>query len=78
MSANEMVAQVGLTREDHAFWGRPEELATSRPVYTINQSRPGADLAGQVSAAFSAGALLFKDSAVGEKIERKFVFQNFL
>lgn len=33
--------QVGDFSVDHAFWGRPEELNTTRPAYKIDSDHPG-------------------------------------
>ncbi|CAL4104842.1 unnamed protein product, partial [Meganyctiphanes norvegica] len=54
--------QVGNGDADHASWGRPEDMTMGRPSYKITADRPGSDLAGETSAAFSAAYMLFKDS----------------
>ena len=56
------MAQVGLTREDHGYWGRPEELNTDRSkIFIIDAEKPGSDVVGQVAATFASGALLFNN-----------------
>ncbi|KAJ8676432.1 hypothetical protein QAD02_012219 [Eretmocerus hayati] len=56
----ELYGQVGDFGIDHTFWGRPEDLNTSRPAYKIDAKHPGSDLAGETSAALSAASLLFR------------------
>ena len=53
--------QVGEGQMDHNFWGRPEDMTMARPAWYIDTTRPGSDLAGEISAAFAAGYLLFRD-----------------
>ncbi|KAF5281878.1 hypothetical protein FQR65_LT14522 [Abscondita terminalis] len=57
---NELYGQVGDFSIDHKFWGRPEDLNTTRPAYKIDAKHPGADLAGEVAAALASSALVFK------------------
>ncbi|XP_043485242.1 endoglucanase E-4-like [Leptopilina heterotoma] len=52
--------QVGDFTLDHKFWGRPEDLNTSRPAFKIDTEHPGSDLAGETAAALAASSLLFK------------------
>ena len=54
--------QVGDGDQDHAYWGRPEDMTMARPAWSLTTGRPGSDLAGEVAAAFAAGYLLFRDS----------------
>lgn len=54
-----LVAQVGDGVLDHVWWGPPEFSTSARPVYLINETRGGADLAGAVSATFSFASLVF-------------------
>ncbi|KAB0791627.1 hypothetical protein PPYR_03427 [Photinus pyralis] len=61
VSPYELYGQVGDFSIDHKFWGRPEELNMTRPAYKIDTKHPGADLAGEVSAALSSTALVFKN-----------------
>ena len=37
--------QVGKGSDDHAFWGRPEDMYMKRPSYKIDKENPGEDLA---------------------------------
>ncbi|XP_011498432.1 PREDICTED: endoglucanase 10-like [Ceratosolen solmsi marchali] len=60
VSENVLYGQVGDFTVDHAFWGRPEELNTSRPVFKIDPEHPGSDLAGETSAALASTSLLFR------------------
>ena len=46
--------------DDHAFWGRPEQMTMFRPSYALTSSMPGADVAGETAAALAAGAMVFK------------------
>ena len=57
-----LVGQVGITSNEYSFWGRPEDMDMTRPVFEINPENPGSDLAGQVAATFASGAVLFKDT----------------
>ncbi|KAK5637982.1 hypothetical protein RI129_012277 [Pyrocoelia pectoralis] len=61
VSPYELYGQVGDFSIDHKYWGRPEELNMTRPAYKIDTKHPGADLAGEVSAALSSTALVFKN-----------------
>ena len=53
--------QVGDGHDDHKYWGRPEQYNKSRPCFAINKEKPGSDVAGEISAAFSASAIVFKE-----------------
>nr|AGP76418.1 endo-beta-1,4-glucanase [Nasutitermes sp. NpEG] len=57
---NEFYGQVGQGDEDHAYWGRPEDMTMARPAYKIDMSRPGSDLAGETAAALAASSIVFK------------------
>jgi len=61
-STNTFYGQVGDGDQDHAYWGRPEDMTMARPAWSLTTGRPGSDLAGEVAAAFAAGYLLFRDS----------------
>jgi len=41
VSENALYGQVGDFSIDHTFWGRPEDLNTSRPAYKIDPEHPG-------------------------------------
>ncbi|OJV01681.1 MAG: hypothetical protein BGO12_04920 [Verrucomicrobia bacterium 61-8] len=58
-SPNELYAQVGDGRLDHAYWGPPERMTMKRPSYKISASAPGSDLAGEASAALASASILF-------------------
>lgn len=47
-------------RPDHWYFGRPEHATNPRPIYLADSAHPGADLAAEYAAAYSAGATLFK------------------
>ncbi|KAL2742032.1 endoglucanase E-4-like isoform X2 [Vespula maculifrons] len=53
--------QVGDFSVDHTYWGRPEELNTTRPAYKIDPDHPGSDLAGETAAALAASSIVFKN-----------------
>ncbi|XP_043788423.1 endoglucanase E-4-like [Apis laboriosa] len=53
--------QVGDFSLDHTFWGRPEELNTTRPAYKIDPDHPGSDLAGETAAALAASSIVFRN-----------------
>jgi len=57
--ANEFVGQIGDGYEDHAYWGRPEEMTMNRPAFKITADSPGSDLAGETAAALAAGYIYF-------------------
>ena len=59
---NLFIGQVGNGVEDHKFWGRPENMTMDRPVYFLDPSKPGSDLAGESAAALAAASIIFKDS----------------
>lgn len=35
------IVQVGKGSDDHAFWGRPEDMLMERPAYKIDREHPG-------------------------------------
>lgn len=61
VSPFEFYGQVGDFFIDHKFWGRPEEMNSTRPAYKIDKEHPGSDLAGEASASFSAASILFQE-----------------
>ena len=60
IGTNEFIGQVGNGREDHSYWGRPEDMVMNRPAYKISESAPGSDLAGETAAALAAASMVFK------------------
>ncbi|MCO5549201.1 hypothetical protein L7F22_002667 [Adiantum nelumboides] len=52
--------EVGDGDSDHYCWQRPEEMTTSRKAYSISESNPGSDLAGETAAAMAAASIVFK------------------
>ncbi|RZC68473.1 hypothetical protein C5167_031933 [Papaver somniferum] len=57
-----LYGQVGEAQPDHNCWERPEDMDTPRNAYMISAEHPGADLAGETSAAFAAASIVFKTS----------------
>ncbi|KAI3867010.1 hypothetical protein MKW92_004494 [Papaver armeniacum] len=57
-----LFGQVGEAQPDHDCWQRPEDMTTPRTAYKIDADNPGADLAGETSAAFAAASMVFKTS----------------
>ena len=60
-SPNKLVGQVGKIENDEQYWGRPEDMKVSRPVYFINETAPGSELAAETAAALAASFFLFRD-----------------
>ncbi|KAF8065624.1 celF [Scenedesmus sp. PABB004] len=54
-AGNVFVGQVS-NDADHDWFGRPEQNPTPRPVYLVNSTTGGADVAGEYAAAFAAAA----------------------
>ncbi len=69
-NGNEIVAQVGNGAQDHAVWGRPEDVSGSVPVYTLTKDRPGSDVVGAMGAALAAASVAFKgvDRAYSDRL----------
>merc|ERR1712236_27375 len=40
----ELIGQIGDGYDDHAYWGRPEDMTMARPAFRITSSQPGSDL----------------------------------
>lgn len=55
-----IVAQVGNGQQDHAVWGRPEDVKGPVPVYTVSADKPGSDVVGAMGAALGAASVAFK------------------
>jgi endoglucanase len=60
ISPDELVVQVGNGGTDHGYWGPAETITMDRPVYTINPSKPGTEVAMETAAALAAASILFK------------------
>lgn len=58
---HEFYGQVGTSYLELGQWTRPEENTNSRMAYKIDEKKPGSDLAGEASAAFSAISFLMRD-----------------
>ncbi|KAH0976580.1 hypothetical protein GBA52_026299 [Prunus armeniaca] len=48
---------VGDPNVDHKCWERPEDMDTVRSVYSVSQSNPGSDVAGETAAALAAASM---------------------
>ncbi|XP_043725398.1 endoglucanase 12-like [Telopea speciosissima] len=57
-----LYAEVGDGDSDHECWQRPEDMTTPRTTYKIDDQHPGADLAGETSAALAAASIVFRSS----------------
>eukprot|EP00250_Pteridium_aquilinum_P020304 c24778_g1_i1 orf=943-2763(-) len=57
---NLLWGEVGDGNTDHYCWQRPEEMKTSRQAYSISESKPGSDLAGETAAAMAAASIVFR------------------
>ncbi len=55
------MAQVGDGALDHAYLGRAERMTVARPIATVSDSAPGADLAAAAAAALAHGYLALRD-----------------
>ncbi|KAN0041255.1 hypothetical protein ACTFIV_003792 [Dictyostelium citrinum] len=62
LSDNVFVAQVGDGNVDHSVWQPPEFINYVRPVYLINSSYPGTELAMEAASALAAASMAFKSS----------------
>ncbi|KAL3150937.1 hypothetical protein ABBQ32_000684 [Trebouxia sp. C0010 RCD-2024] len=65
-----IVYQVGNQTQEKAVWTRPEDDTGPRPAYYVTTYNGTSDLAGQLSAAFSATAMVFQstDQAYYERL----------
>ncbi|XP_037042777.1 endoglucanase E-4-like [Bradysia coprophila] len=63
-SANELYVQVGNGREDHAFWGRPEQWTGSnpRPALRATPALPATEVACETAAALAAASMVFRNN----------------
>lgn len=66
----EIVVQVGNGNQDHAVWGRPEDVIGAVPAYAVTKDRPGSDAVGAMGAALAAAAVAFQgtDKAYSAKL----------
>ncbi|KAM9978659.1 hypothetical protein ACTFIY_012397 [Dictyostelium cf. discoideum] len=62
LSDNVLVAQVGDGNVDHSVWQPPEFINYVRPVFLINSSNPGTELAMEAASALAAASIAFKSS----------------
>ena len=56
----ELIGQIGDGYEDHAFWGRPEDMTMARPAFSITASSPGSELAGETAAALASSSIFYR------------------
>ncbi|KAG8755428.1 hypothetical protein FRC14_004052, partial [Serendipita sp. 396] len=56
---NTLYVLVGDDRRDNDYWGGDQNIPTPRPVYQVNDTNPGTDVAAATSAAFSSCALVY-------------------
>lgn len=84
-SPNTLYVQVGDGALDHAYWGPPEVLdimGMARPVYKIDASHPGTDVAAETAAALAASAVALRpdDPAYADELlthaEQLFTFAD--
>ncbi|XP_042401249.1 endoglucanase 8-like [Zingiber officinale] len=59
---NTVYAMVGNPYSDHNCWERPEDMDTPRPVYAVNTTHPGSEVAGEITAALAAASIAFRSS----------------
>ncbi|RRT74294.1 hypothetical protein B296_00028469 [Ensete ventricosum] len=59
---NRIFVQVGDPYSDHNCWERPDDMDTPRPVYQVNQTHPGSEVAGETAAALAAASVVFRSS----------------
>ncbi|XP_074591117.1 endoglucanase 8-like [Curcuma longa] len=57
---NTVYAMVGNPNSDHNCWERPEDMDTPRPVYAVNTTHPGSEVAGEIAAALAAASIAFR------------------
>lgn len=65
----EFYGQVGSGDQDHAYWGRPEDMTMARPSQKIDAAHGGTELAGETAAALAAASIVFQDSDPGYAAE---------
>ncbi|XP_078446147.1 endoglucanase 8-like [Wolffia australiana] len=54
--------QVGDPYGDHGCWERPEDMDTSRSIYTVDSTRPGSEVAAETAAALAAASVVFRSA----------------
>ncbi|CAI0379384.1 unnamed protein product [Linum tenue] len=59
-SPNVLWVQVGDGDTDHYCWQRPEDMATSRRAYKVDEKNPGSEVAGETAAAMAAASIVFR------------------
>jgi hypothetical protein len=56
-----LLLQVGSGAQDHAIWGRPEDVKGPVPAYVVTPSAPGSDVVGAMGGALAAASEAFKN-----------------
>ncbi|KAH9759029.1 Endoglucanase 2 [Citrus sinensis] len=59
---NVLYVQVGDAEKDHKCWQRPESITDNKPLFQINTTAPGSDVAAETAAALASASLVFKKS----------------
>ncbi|XP_078441609.1 glycosyl hydrolase 9A4 [Wolffia australiana] len=59
---NRLWVQVGDPVADHQCWVRPENMATPRTLYKIDEGSPGTEIAAETAAAMAAASIVFRGS----------------
>ncbi|KAL3621295.1 hypothetical protein CASFOL_036207 [Castilleja foliolosa] len=62
---NRIFVQVGDPIVDHNCWERPEDMDTTRTVYTVDAPNAASDVAGETAAALAAASIAFRSSDPG-------------
>ncbi|XP_074591596.1 endoglucanase 8-like [Curcuma longa] len=79
---NTVYAMVGNPISDHNCWERPEDMDTPRPVYAVNTTHPGSEVAGEIAAALAAASIAFRtydhtySQLLLSKAEQAYYFAN--
>lgn len=46
---------------DHTNWGHPETMTMERPIFKIDASNPGSEVAAETAAALAASSIVFQN-----------------
>ncbi|KAI4381761.1 hypothetical protein MLD38_007806 [Melastoma candidum] len=61
-SEDVLIVQVGDPDLDHNCWRRPEDMIERRPVFQVNTSFPGTEVAAETAAVMAAASLVFRNT----------------
>ncbi|KAJ4837652.1 hypothetical protein Tsubulata_032337 [Turnera subulata] len=61
-SPNVLYIQVGDPELDHMCWERPEVMTEERPLFQVNTSLPGTEVAAETAAAMASASIVFRKS----------------